>query len=152
MKVYISGKIGEEVLSKSTHRKFALAEQTLQARGFETFNPTTSGFGKMAEEDAERNESTFWEEIIIYDLNALKSCQAIYLLEDYKDSPGALTEVSYAKGSKKHFFYASKKHAALHLSDQWNATHQERMSVSEAAEKLGEYINEHINEVWIPLL
>ena len=48
MRVYISGKIGEEVLSEATRQKFARAEELLQARGFETFNPTTSGLGKGA--------------------------------------------------------------------------------------------------------
>ena len=151
MRVYISGKIGEEVLSEATRQKFAQAEKTLQARGFETFNPTTSGFGKTAEEDAERNGSTFWEEIILYDLNILKRCDAIYLLEDYKDSPGALTEVSYAKGAKKQFFYALYKHAALHLTDQWNAAHQERMPLSKAHAMLNKYINDHIDEIWNPM-
>jgi len=152
MKVYISGKIGEEVLSEGTRQKFARAEQTLQARGFDTFNPTTSGFGKTAEEDAERNGTSFWEEIVLYDLNVLKRCEAIYLLEDYEDSPGGLTEIHYAKGAKKRIFFASWKQASLYLTDQWNAIPRKRMPISEACEVLKRYINEHINEVWIPLL
>ena len=40
-KVYISGKIGEEVLSEATRQKFASAEKFLKAKGYKVFNPTT---------------------------------------------------------------------------------------------------------------
>ena len=39
MKVYISGKIGEEVISEATRQKFAKAEEMLKAKGYEVFNP-----------------------------------------------------------------------------------------------------------------
>ena len=48
-KVYISGKIGEEVLSDATREKFAKAEEYIKAKGYKVFNPTTSGLGTMAD-------------------------------------------------------------------------------------------------------
>lgn len=39
MKVYISGKIGEVVISEATRKKFAKAEEMLKAKGYEVFNP-----------------------------------------------------------------------------------------------------------------
>ena len=70
MKVYISGKIGEEVLSEATRQKFAKAEQMLKAKGFETFNPTTSGLGAHAESLAKAADykTTFYQEILLCDL------------------------------------------------------------------------------------
>lgn len=38
MRVYISGKIGEEVISDATRQKFAKAEKMLQDRGYDVFN------------------------------------------------------------------------------------------------------------------
>ena len=49
MRVYISGKIGEYTPSAEVLDKFARAEKMLKAKGYATFNPTTSGFGKMAD-------------------------------------------------------------------------------------------------------
>ena len=58
-KVYISGKIGEEVLSKATREKFAKAEKWLKAQGYAVFNPTTSGLGTAAEQAAKKYGTTF---------------------------------------------------------------------------------------------
>ena len=108
MKVYISGKIGEEVLSKATHQKFAKAEELLKARGFETFNPTTSGLGRHAESIAKIEGTTFYEEIMMLDLHQLKDCDAIYMLADFLDSPGAKAEHALAIAFKKKVYYANE--------------------------------------------
>lgn len=96
MRVYISGKIGEEVLSEATRQKFARAEELLQARGFETFNPTTSGLGVQAAENAERHGTTFYKEILLIDIHQLLYCDAIYMLPDFLDSKGAKAEHAFA--------------------------------------------------------
>lgn len=108
MRVYISGKIGEEVLSKATHQKFAKAEELLKARGFETFNPTTSGLGRHAESIAKIEGTTFYEEIMMLDLHQLKDCDAIYMLADFLDSPGAKAEHALAIAFKKKVYYADE--------------------------------------------
>lgn len=96
-KVYISGKIGEDVLSEATRQKFAEAESLLRSKGYEVFNPTTSGLGKCAEKAAKKYGTTFYKEILVYDIMALKGCDAIYLLPDWNDSPGAILEFFYAR-------------------------------------------------------
>lgn len=97
MKVYISGKIGEEVLSEATRQKFAKAEKELRSWDFDVFNPTTSGLGAKAEELARQNGTDFYTEIMKLDLAELERCDAIYLLSDWVDSRGAKQELSRAK-------------------------------------------------------
>lgn len=97
MKVYISGKIGEDVLSEATREKFARAEFFLRDRNFDVFNPTTSGLGKLAEDLAKKNGTDFYTEIMKLDLEQLKECDAIYMLYDWQDSPGAIREHSDAE-------------------------------------------------------
>lgn len=97
MRVYISGKIGEEVLSDATRRKFAKAERELREWDFDVFNPTTSGLGLQAEELARQNGTDFYTEIMKLDLRELSWCDAIYLLKDWADSPGAKREKAEAE-------------------------------------------------------
>ena len=97
MRVYISGKIGEEVLSDATREKFAKAEAYLKGWDFEVFNPTTSGLGERAEELARENGTDFYTEIMKLDLAELAWCDAIYLLNDWEDSPGAKKELAFAR-------------------------------------------------------
>ena len=123
MRVYISGKIGEEVISAYTLQKFAKAEQMLKSKGYEVFNPTKSGLGAHAESLAMKNGTTFWEEIVILDLEELKKCSAIYMLEDWKKSDGAQTEYYYARGAGKKMFFQNRIHGCEYLdhilSESW---------------------------------
>ena len=91
-KVYISGKIGEEVLSEATRQKFSSAEKFLKAKGYKVFNPTTSGYGAIAENTAKANGTTFYREILLLDIMALQQCDIICLLPDWDESPGAKAE------------------------------------------------------------
>lgn len=97
MKVYISGKIGEEVLSDATLRKFDRAETLLRGQGHQVFNPTRSGLGEHAEYRSVVRGTSFYTEIVLLDLKALSKCDAIYLLPDWKDSPGAKVELEFAR-------------------------------------------------------
>ncbi len=92
MRVYISGKIGEEVLSDATRDKFAEAESYLHEWGFDVFNPTTSGLGELAEKRAKERGTDFYTEIMNLDLEQLRHCDVIYMLRDWQDSPGAVRE------------------------------------------------------------
>ncbi|MDY5183275.1 MAG: DUF4406 domain-containing protein [Prevotella sp.] len=96
-KVYISGKIGEEVLSEATREKFAKAEKWLKAQGYDVFNPTTSGLGTAAERAAKKYATTFYKEILLLDIVALQQCDIICLLPDWCNSPGAQAELYFAK-------------------------------------------------------
>lgn len=107
MKVYISGKIGEEVLSEATRHKFARAEELLKARGYEVFNPTTSGLGQRAEDLAKNAdyETSFYQEILLIDLVQLAQCDGIYMLGDWEYSPGAKLELHFAVAMGKRRFW-----------------------------------------------
>ena len=109
MKVYISGKIGEEVLSAATREKFAKAEAYLREWDFDVFNPTTSGLGKLADERAVQNGTDFYTEIMKLDLEQLQGCDAIYMLSDWKDSPGARRELAEASKLGLPIWYEDSK-------------------------------------------
>ena len=80
MKIYISGKIGEEeVLSEETRQKFAQAEAKMRMLGYDVFNPTTSGLGEEAMRRAKANGTTFYKEILLLDLEQEKLCDATFL-------------------------------------------------------------------------
>lgn len=109
MKVYISGKIGEEVLSAATREKFAEAERYLREWDFEVFNPTTSGLGRLADERAAQNGTDFYTEIMELDLAELRKCDAIYMLADWRDSPGAIRELAEAEARGIAIWYETNK-------------------------------------------
>ena len=100
-KVYIAGKIGEDILSDSTRKKFAEAEAWLKAKGYKVFNPTQSRLGIMAENYAKACGTNFYEEILLLDIMQLKRCDIICLLPDWHESPGALAEFFFAKAIGK---------------------------------------------------
>lgn len=124
MKVYISGKIGEEVLSEATRQKFAKAEQILKAKGFETFNPTTSGLGAHAESLAKAADykTTFYQEILLCDLAQLAQCDAIYMLADWSLSNGANVELDFAVATGKERFWELEEDAKVFCDDAGNYT------------------------------
>lgn len=126
MRVYISGKIGEEVLSEATCQKFARAEIMLRGKGFEVFNPTTSGFGAYADEFVTNYNKClpenmckrkWYDQILLMDLDAVATCHAIYLLDDWQDSNGANAEYSYAMAIGKKILFQSKEDAAVFRND-----------------------------------
>lgn len=124
MKVYISGKIGEEVLSEATRHKFARAEELLKARGYEVFNPTTSGLGQRAEDLAKNAdyETSFYQEILLIDLVQLAQCDGIYMLADWTESPGANVELDFAMATGKQRFWELEEDAKVYCDDAGNYT------------------------------
>lgn len=160
MKVYISGKIGEEVVSEATRQKFAKAEEMLKAKGYEVFNPTTSGLGKVADEkvlEAERRgeKTTWYQEILKLDLDALSFCDGIYLLNDYKQSDGARIEYDFALANKKKFLFQEFFHGVDFLSLEFDEK-VNRGIIEVAPEKSYNKVREdwgikNIDRVWLPL-
>ena len=115
MKVSISGKIGEEVLSEATREKFARAQRMLEAKGYEVFNPTTSGLGAHAESLAKAADykTSFYQEILLCDLAQLAQCDAIYMLADWALSNGANVELDFAKATGKRRYWESEHDAKI---------------------------------------
>lgn len=124
MKIYISGKIGEEGLSDATLEKFARAEQMLKAKGFETFNPTTSGLGWQAEYNVENAtyKTSFYQEILLCDLVQLAKCDAIFMLADWYRSSGANVELDFAVATGKQRYWEQEDDAKVFCDDAGNYT------------------------------
>ena len=142
MKVYISGKIGEDVISEAIRQK------------------TTSGLGKVADEkvlEAERRgeKTTWYQEILKLDLDALSFCDGIYLLNDYKQSDGARIEYDFALANKKKFLFQEFFHGVDFLALDFDEKVGQGI-IEVAPEKSYNKAREdwgvkHIDSVWIPL-
>jgi nucleoside 2-deoxyribosyltransferase len=115
MRVYISGKIGEDGLTDATLEKFSKAEAMLKARGFETFNPTNgrhqqivnAAYGRLVANDWNTRMSHY-EFMLMKDLRQLVVCDAIYMLPDFLDSKGAKAEYAFAIATGKQVYYADE--------------------------------------------
>ena len=115
-KIYISGKMGEKSLSEATRDKFAQAEERLKAEGWDPINPATDEYqdfmqGVLAEafedwEDSDiEGEWNEYAEMLMHDLRIISLCDALYMLADWKQSPGATAEHAYAKALGKEIRY-----------------------------------------------
>ena len=115
-RIYISGKMGEMSLSEATREKFAQAEERLKAEGWDPINPATSEYqdfmqGVLAEafedwEDGDiEGEWNEYAEMLMHDLRIISLCDAIYMLADWRQSPGAKVEHEYAKALGKEIRY-----------------------------------------------
>lgn len=133
MRIYISGKIGEEVISEATREKFARAERMLRAKGYEVFNPADPFFNRCIVDSARRawnrdkeqaasNGDWEWDEplydyILLEDLHTLHGCDAIYMLADWEESDSANVELDFARATKKRIFWERKEDAQLNSED-----------------------------------
>ena len=92
-KIYLSGKISGDPDFKE---KFASKEKELTEQGHLVFNP------------ALHPDMFTWEQFMELDLKALGNCDAIYLLEDWKDSRGAKIEYDEAVKLGKEIIFENK--------------------------------------------
>lgn len=122
MKVYISGKIGEEVISEATRQKFSRAENMLRGKGYDVFNPTTSGLERHAESltQAADYQTSFYQEILLLDLVQLAQCDGIYILGDWVQSKGANVEVDFALATGKQILWEKEKDAKVFCDEEGN--------------------------------
>jgi len=99
MKVYVSGKITGEDRDKCIY-KFGYNSSKLRSQGHQVINPMEM-LKSMAAQDFP------YEDLMTVCFAALKTCDAIYMLEDWPDSNGARLEHSYALNKGKKIFYQS---------------------------------------------
>jgi hypothetical protein len=109
MKVYISGKIGEEEISDATYRKFLDAVKLLTVEGHEPFNPCSIKWVKFLKERYAKELVLLKQPIIsgqlpgfyayclINDMMELSLMDAICMLPDWESSPGAKAELAFAQ-------------------------------------------------------
>ena len=91
MRIYLSGKItglDKEVYS----RQFERAENFYKTSGFDVVNPV-----KIGEEVLKINPKAEWQDFMIRDLEALRTCTHIALLEGWEESKGAKMEKAEAE-------------------------------------------------------
>ena len=91
MRIYLSGKItGRE--KEDYTRQFARAESFYKTGGFDVVNPV-----KIGEEVLKINPKAEWQDFMIRDLEALRTCTHIVLLEGWEESKGAKMEKAEAE-------------------------------------------------------
>ena len=139
MKVYISGKIGEEVISEATRQKFARAEEMLKARGYEVFNPCDERWQRTLKREYEHDQYVqspwltskfpdFYTYALLRDLMVLSTKDAVYFLSDWTNSNGANTECSFAIATGKKKLFEDQEDAAVFRQD-----------------------DENIEDIWLPI-
>lgn len=112
-RIYISGKIGEEVISEATRQKFAKAEELLKdvfgAEIVDVINPAADHIqDALKMHYSMKGINPWYEETLLYMLHWLETCTAIYMLPDFLNSPGAKAEHAFAIATKKKIFYADE--------------------------------------------
>lgn len=92
--VYISGQMSNMSEGESRH-KFFIAEQYLKDKGYEVINPWNIQRGKMT-----------WAGYMLDDIRIIdRYANAMYMLDNWRQSNGAITEHYFAKGSGISIFY-----------------------------------------------
>lgn len=84
--IYISGKM-RGLEEQHSRKLFEEAENLLTAHGFNALNPWKF-----------THTSDRWGDRITADLEILKSCDGIWMLENWRDSNGAIVEYYFARG------------------------------------------------------
>ena len=85
--IYISGNISG-VDPKLSKHNFSQADEKLKKLGFKVVNPMT----------LDHNHDKSWESFMREDIIALMKCDAIYMLNGWKESRCACVELYLAKG------------------------------------------------------
>lgn len=119
--IYISGKMGEKRLSKATVAKFEKAQNKLLDEGWAIINPANPKFQREAQEHVrieekkwmklDHGEFDWYAWLLLWDMHMLALCEAIYMLSDWRDSPGATAEYYYAKACKKEVIFEDELEA-----------------------------------------
>ena len=129
MRVYISGKIGGEVISDATRQKFARAEEMLKAKGYQVVNPCDERWQKILRREYEHDNYVqspwltdkfpdFYAYCLLRDLMVLSTKDAIYMLADWTESDGANVELDFARATGKQLFWESKEDALVFRNDE----------------------------------
>lgn len=167
MKVYISGKIGEEVISEATRQKFAKAVEMLMAKGYEVFNPCYERWQNTLKREYENDQFVkspwltskfpdFYAYALLRDLMVLSTKDAVYMLSDWKRSEGATAEYHFALATGKKILFQVENHAFDYLKGEFFVKSDagqldEHLMKAPWNEALSQYIHDNINEVWLPL-
>lgn len=164
MNVYISGKIGEEVISDETRAKFAAAAKMLRQRMHRVFDPTTPEWVRRLKAEKEHVERilgngviSFYEYCLLKDIEKLSRCDAIYMLADWRQSPGARAEYAFASAVGKQFFFEDRFQACEYLCQEMHSLVAKGNPPAEYLENDNTndaeiaYAKKHLYRVWRPI-
>ena len=163
MRIYISGKIGEEVISDATRRKFARAEEMLKAKGYEVINPASEKCQSLLRYSMQREEQEghyvgdFYSFALVTDILSIwRDCDAVYFLDDWMLSNGANVEYDFTWAIKKRMFFASRDGACTYLLCRMCREARESGKPIDADEILSDkakeaYCEAHLHEAWLPI-
>lgn len=168
MRVYISGKIGEEVISDATRQKFARAEEMLKAKGCEVFNPCDERWQRVLKREhgydsyvksplAMGKFPEFYAYTLLRDLMVLSTKDAVYFLEDWRQSPGATIEYYFAKAVGKRMYFEGRQQAYEYLIERMyreaeaGNTPVEYETIQNRNDIEIAYFTKHLHEAWLPI-
>lgn len=103
MKIYISGAITGYSQYKIKFRK---AKRELEAKGYSVINPA----------EFELPEGATWEDYMKHDLADLLKCDAIYMLNNWRQSRGAMVEHNLAQLLRMQIQYEPLKQEAWKIT------------------------------------
>lgn len=104
MKIYIAGKITGELPYYYWH-KFGYAATKLRADGHQVINPVELN-------DPLEKGGFAYEDMMKICFAAIDVCEAVYMLKDWHESPGAKREHEYAINSGKKIIYQNAEKVA----------------------------------------
>lgn len=165
MKVYISGKIGEEVISEATRQRFAKAEEMLKAKGYEVENPASGKYQANMNLDIENSQLgrlsfcmpfNKLAEIMMYDFDKIKDCDYVYMLSHWHISHGASLEHDFAEYIGVNILYQDADDAIAYLERRLMReiiASKEPVDLDSKEYKKRErgYVYRHLNEVWLQI-
>ena len=161
MKVYISGKIGEEVISDATRRKFARAEEMLRAKGYEVFNPADEKWQQIVQAGARIEKKCYdvepYNYILSRDIEKMTRCDAVYFLEDWRQSPGAKAEYYFTLATGMRMLFENVMCARDYLERNYyklvaaGNPPVQREDGENDLDVRDKYIKRHLDEAWLPI-
>ena len=93
-RIYIAGRMSG--MPNNGYDQFNRKAAQLRAAGWEVLNPAEMDLTAGLSDDREFTREDYMQ-AARRDLSAIKGCQAIYMMDDYEQSPGACWEWAYAK-------------------------------------------------------
>jgi len=166
MKVYISGKIGEVIVSDATRRRFERAQKMLEAKGYETVNPASEEYQRQLTQLLNgvrlgrmyaHQKFNRLAEIMRIDFERMTVCDAVYMLRDWSVSHGASLEYDFAEYAGIPCLFEESQDAQYYLErkymfevkpstgeyyDQDNEAHQAERDI---------YVTRNLGRYWLPI-
>ena len=117
IKIYISGKIGTDTITDAIRTKFNEAAAFFEKQGHEVVNPIDPLHQERGADYLSQSVADIYTRRLLYDLTIIATCDIVFLLPDWRDSPGAKAEVAFAAAIGKKVVV--HRNASFELYDAW---------------------------------